>query len=167
MRVARAKYVLPRLRIEATLAPEVYCWPERSIDLRSALSEEVAHSGSLSALLASKTPADIAWHQSIDYLTVTRTYLLCGWVQADNVVRYEDESIGANVAVSTPLDLSRADAGFGSFEWREACVAFTAVSNVADIMCRLGGPSSTATGTMWCDDVSLYPLFRAFNPVAR
>lgn len=120
-----------------------------------------AHTGERSVSISVQPPSDLAWRQTVLGFE-PGTYLLCGWLKGANIVAFEAETAGGNVAVSMSGDLSQADLGQGTWDWTEACVAFLANAATAEVMCRLGGPSSTANGTVWCDDLSLHPVGPAF-----
>lgn len=129
-------------------------------DAQFAWVTETAHTRRHSVSIASDVPADAEWRQQITGLTVGRSYLLCGWVKGDNIQRFETMNAGGTVSVSGSFD--QASAGYGTFDWTQACLSFEASETSMGVACRLGGFSSTASGTMWCDDFSLIAENPAF-----
>lgn len=135
-------------------------WSTGGGDATFEWSSIVAHTGTHSVSVSSSEPVDAEWHQRIDGLDPAQGYLLCGWIRGEGITRYETMRAGGTVALSGsfeqtgPLD--------ASFDWTERCIEFEAETSSQTIACRLGGYSSTAAGTVRCDDFSVFPLRSAF-----
>lgn len=125
-----------------------------------AWTTETAHTRSHSVSIASDVPADAEWRQQITGLTVGRSYLLCGWVKGEGIQRFDTMRAGGTVSLSGSFD--QASAGFGTFDWTQACLSFEASEPSMAVACRLGGFSSSASGRMWCDDLELVAENPAF-----
>ncbi|HCF60175.1 MAG TPA: hypothetical protein DFS52_19535 [Myxococcales bacterium] len=130
--------------------PDTFAWD-------TAIRHEGARSARISNLGA---PNDAHFSQQVGGLTPGAPYLLCGWLRGEAIVGYEDASAGANLCLMGGW--TRSPGPFGTFDWQEQCAAFSADSNEVTVGCRLGFYSSTATGTAWCDALTLTPLQSAF-----
>lgn len=111
-------------------------------------------------MLMSSEPNDLEWRQHVTGLQAGRGYYLCGYVKAQDVVGHEGATVGGTIGISGTFE--QANAGFGSYDWKGQCLSFTSQTSEIDVGCRLGGFGSVATGTLYCDDLSLWPLHSAF-----
>lgn len=125
-----------------------------------AWSTETAHTRRYSVSIASDILTDAEWRQQITGLTAGRSYLLCGWVKGENIERSETMRAGGTVSVAGSFD--QTSAGYGTFDWTQACLSFEATETSMGVACRLGGFSAAASGKMWCDDFSLVAENPAF-----
>ncbi|MBN2360758.1 MAG: hypothetical protein JXR83_14990 [Deltaproteobacteria bacterium] len=119
-----------------------------------------AHDGSKSVRISMTRPNDAAWLQQVDGLTAGTGYLLCGWVRGDNVAGDANASVGASLCQAGTWNHSAG--AFGTFDWRHECVSFSPDAASAVVGCRLGYDYSPASGTSWCDGLSLVALESAF-----
>ena len=94
---------------------------------------DVAHTGR-SVEITSSTPTDAQWRQAVSALLPGRTYLLCGGLKGQDIVRFEDKLLGGTVALVGTFE--QASAGIGTFDWTHTCLAFEAGSATLDIACR-------------------------------
>lgn len=131
--------------------PDTFAW-------ETAVSRDGARSARISNL---GPPNDARFSQQVGGLTPGTPYLLCGWLRGEAIVGYEEASASANVCLMGTW--TRASAPFGTFDWQQQCFAFAAESSEVTVGCRLGFYSSTATGTAWCDAMTLTPLESAFE----
>lgn len=129
--------------------PATYLW-----------STTVAHTGTHSLSVSSQTPTDAEWHQHVDGLAPGQSYLLCGWLKGQDIVRYDTKRAGGTVSLSGSFD--QAGPLDATFDWTERCLEFQAETASPSVACRLGGFSATASGTLWCDDFSVIALPSAF-----
>lgn len=121
----------------------------------------VAHDGARSARISNAVANDAEWEQQVDGLVPGQSYLLCGWLRGEGIVGYENASVGASVCAMGTW--SHSPGGFGSFDWREECTAFRPETASLTVGCRLGYTASTASGTSWCDGMTLAPVGSAFR----
>jgi hypothetical protein len=128
-------------------APTAFVWPS-----------PVARTGQTSAHLNASFDNDARWIQTVSTLVPGQPYQLCGWLKGENIAG--SGTTGANVSLmggfvgSVSLQ--------GTFDWTESCVIFTAQASRADVACRLGFYGSTVSGRLWCDDLTLVRIRKAF-----
>jgi hypothetical protein len=124
--------------------------------------ESKAIHGSSSASLESALGNDIRWSQSAVTMPGEH-YQLCGSLKGESV-RGVQGDVGANVSLIGTF--VRSEGLSGTFDWRTACVGFTADAPRVEVACRLGFYGSTAAGKVWCDDFTLkhIRLHSAFEP---
>jgi carbohydrate binding protein with CBM6 domain len=123
-------------------APAGFVWPSPT-----------ALTGAYSAELHSSFANDKAWTQTVS-MVVGNRYVLCGSLKGVDV------SGAATVSV---LGTSIQSAGLnGSFDWTRRCVAFQSDRPIADVACRIGLSFNLSSGTLWCEDMTLDHLRRAF-----
>jgi hypothetical protein len=120
----------------------------------------VARTGTRSVSVSAQIPIDAEWRQQIDGLTAEQSYLLCGFIKGENIVRHQAKRAGGTIALSDSFEQAGPTAE--TFDWTERCLAFQTDQASVDVACRLGGFGSLAEGTLWCDDFSLVPLYRSF-----
>ncbi|MFS2007726.1 hypothetical protein ACEN9F_29365 [Duganella sp. CT11-25] len=121
----------------------------------------VERKGRRSVSIASTSPNDAAWAQTVSNLVPGQAYQLCGWVRGENIATTSDAQVGANVSVLGGFIQSESLSG--TFDWTQACVIFRPDSSSATLACRIGFYGSTMTGKLWCDDMTLEPLKSAFS----
>jgi hypothetical protein len=116
-----------------------------------------ALTGAKSAEIDASYGNDKWWAQVTTTLVAGQSYELCGWLKGDGIV---GGSIGANVSL---LNSSvRSEGRSGTFDWTQTCVTWTAGGPTAAPACRLGFTGSAVAGKLWCDDMSLVNVRRAF-----
>jgi hypothetical protein len=118
---------------------------------------QVAVDGKNSAQIESPFDNDKSWNQPMTTV-VGQTYRVCGWLKGDAIGG--SGNTGANLSVLGTW----AGAGnlLGTFGWTQRCFDFTAETTRADVACRLGFTASMASGTLWCDDLSVERIRSAF-----
>ena len=114
------------------------------------------HRVSITAL----TPNDARWVQTVTNLAPGGHYELCGWLKGENITTTPNAQTGANISLMGGFTMSPSFSG--TFKWRRTCLRFQAETSNVTVACRLGFYSSTLTGTLWCDNMSLTPLNSAF-----
>lgn len=120
----------------------------------------VSTSGSRSISIVSNGQNDARWSQDLNNLVVGNTYVACGQLRGQNVVTGPDASVGANVFAGNGW--SHSSSLSGSFDWTKGCVTFTADATTMPIGCRLGYFGSIVSGSIWCDDLAVYDVLKAF-----
>jgi hypothetical protein len=131
-------------------AASVFSWDNR-----------VARTGQHSVSITSASPNDAAWVQTASGLVPGQAYQFCGWLRGENIAAVPGAQVGANVSVLGGFVQSESLSG--TFDWKQACVIFRPDTSSTTLACRMGFYGSTATGKMWCDDMTLEPLKSAFN----
>lgn len=127
-----------------------------------ARDQQVTHEGRYSVSIQALTENDARWTQDLTGLVPGRSYQLCGWLKGENIVTGPGAPVGANVSLLGGFVASESFSG--TFDWNRACVTFQAESSTVTAACRIGFYSSTVTGRLWCDEMSLTPLNSAFEP---
>lgn len=127
--------------------PAAFSWPS-----------PVAMTGTASVHLNVPTDNDVRWVQSVTTLVSGQTYLLCGWLKGKQIAG--SGNVGANVSLMGGF--VRSEGLLGTFDWTQRCVGFTAETPRVEVACRLGFYGSTVSGELWCDDLTLEPVRRAF-----
>jgi hypothetical protein len=131
-------------------AASVFSWDNR-----------VARTGQHSVSITSASPDAAAWVQTASGLVPGQAYQFCGWLRGENIAAVPGAQVGANVSVLGGFVQSESLSG--TFDWKQACVIFRPDTSSTTLACRMGFYGSTATGKMWCDDMTLEPLKSAFN----
>jgi regulation of enolase protein 1 (concanavalin A-like superfamily) len=113
-----------------------------------------AHTGTKSVRIDSPLANDVRWIQTVQ-VTPNTNYTLSGWIKTVNVVHAEGQVVaGANLGLFGTWDHT-ADL-FETKDWTFVSMQFNSGSNTqVTVACRLGYWSGTATGTIWCDDITL------------
>jgi hypothetical protein len=96
----------------------------------------------------------VRWIQTVPVNPNTE-YELSGWIKTNNVVHGTGSIVaGANIGLFGTYEHTLGL--FGTNDWTFVSMTFNSgeISEIT-IACRLGYWSGTATGTMWCDDISL------------
>lgn len=126
-----------------------------------AWDNRVARQGQRSVSIASATPNDARWTQTVSNLVPGQSYQFCGWLRGESIATGPDAQVGANVSVMGGFVQSENFSG--TFDWKQACVIFQPDTSSATLACRIGFYGSTVTGKLWCDDMTLEPLKSAFK----
>jgi hypothetical protein len=115
-----------------------------------------SRSGTKSVKIQLDTSNDARWVQTVAVQPNT-DYQLSGWIKTSNVVHSgEVVTAGANLGLLGTWD--HTPGLFGANDWTYVNMPFNSGSNTqVTVACRLGYWSGTATGTMWCDDITLQP----------
>jgi hypothetical protein len=129
--------------------PDAFVWPSPE-----------ALTGASSAHLNASSDNDIRWNQVVSTLVPGENYLLCGWLKGEGIGG--SGAVGANVSLLGGF--VRSQGLLGTFDWTQNCVGFVADTPRVEVACRLGFYASTNSGNMWCDDVTLEHVRRAFPP---
>ncbi len=149
-------------------APKPEGWSAATTDSahRAALVDGAGRGGGRAALVeadAGAEPTWVQWQQDRIPVRPGCAYELRGWVRAESV----DGIAGFYVHVhgETPQMLNRhADAGRGSFDWREVSLSFVAPTGAQSATV---GTVLHGTGRAWFDDVSFRATAGGPRPAAR
>jgi hypothetical protein len=109
------------------------------------------------AKIASSAQNDAAWLQYVAGLTPGKSYDVAGYIKGENVVT---GNYGASLCIMETYATSHENQRLtGTFDWTPVQFTFTAPrSGAVTVGCRLGYYGSTATGTVWFDDITLTPV---------
>ena len=103
---------------------------------------------------------DVEWSTPLTGLVTGSSVFMCGFLRGDNIVG------GAGGSISISATFIQTAGLHGTFGFTRACAVVTAFAPNFDVACRLGGFAATSTGTLWCDDVTVFPLNRVFAGTA-
>jgi hypothetical protein len=122
--------------------------------------------GEWSASIENTAPNDASFEQTVGGLVLGRAYEACAYLKGEAIAG-DGAFTGGNVSVvwtdgGGGLQATHSDGGMGTFDFQPACTTFQAETETAVVECRLGHWSSTVTGKLWCDDLTLEPLGSAF-----
>jgi hypothetical protein len=119
----------------------------------ASIDRAVFRTGAASRRLAAEQQDDIRSRQTIRVEPFSN-YLFSGWVRTENV-RVEEAGgvVGANLAVSSGEHSISLD---GTNDWTYLVVMFYSADRTqVEVIARLGGHGSTATGVAWFDDLKV------------
>jgi len=129
------------------------------------VDEAIHHGGNHSAKLVHGQPNDTYLVQSIPVTPLT-VYHLSGWIKTERVVVHETGKVGAAFGVEDTWAHSDDVRGTQPWQFRELWVRTAPRQTQLRVTCRLGHWGSTATGTVWFDDVQVdRPLTLPFGVV--
>lgn len=114
------------------------------------------------ATIASPTPNDARWVQTVGGLIPGQAYEFCGFLKGRDIATTPTAQVGANVSVLGGFTRSRSLAG--RFDWTRTCVVHQPTTPSDTFACRLGFYGSTVSGQLSCDRFTLYPLRSGFAP---
>ena len=143
---------------EGSATPDA--WTAGGLPATFAWTTETAHTRKHSVSVSAQDPTDAEWRQPVSGLTVGRSHLLCAWLKVRDIERSELKTVGGTIGLSASYDQASVDDR--SVDWTQTCLSFQATSETMSVACRLGGWSSTASGSLWCDDVSVVLPEQAF-----
>lgn len=114
-----------------------------------AWSTAYIHSGNRSAYINSSEANDARWMQTVPVVPNV-DYILSGWIKTEAVEQGEGANLGLYGTWKHTPGL------FGTNGWTHVEMEFNSGdAGEVTVACRLGYRSGTATGKMWCDDISL------------
>lgn len=116
-----------------------------------------ANGSTHSVSVASAASNDVEWSTPVSALPLARNTFMCGYLRGANIV----DGAGGSISISGTFLQT---AGYhGTFDFTRACAVVTTFATNMSVACRLGGFASTSSGTLWCDDVTLFLLNRVFS----
>ncbi|HEX7677580.1 MAG TPA: hypothetical protein VF713_05610 [Thermoanaerobaculia bacterium] len=117
-----------------------------------------ANASQHSVSVSSSISNDVEWSTPLTGLTTGSSVFMCGFLRGENIAG------GAGGSISISATFLQTAGLHGTFDFTRACAVVTAFATSFDVACRLGGFSSTTSGALWCDDVTVVPLTRVFAP---